>query len=111
MTIIGIAIVILLLGVIALMFVIGSRALKLSTEIDDGDREVPVDDTLSPTVSPTIAPVGNVVKELDPNSMLAKITEQRGFLKCGIPTEQPGFAVYDTNQNDFIGFDVDMVSF
>ena len=111
MTIIGIAIVILLLGVIALMFVIGSRALKLSTEIDDGDRGAPVDETLSPTVSPTKAPVGNVIKELDPNSMLAKITEQRGFLKCGIPTEQPGFAVYDTNQNDFVGFDVDMVSF
>ena len=119
MTIIGLTIVILLIGVIAMMFFIGTKTWKQNFVGDDqgknnnNNKGPSILDGLtpisSPTESPTKSPVQTLLTDLDPNSMLAIITEQRGFLRCGIPTEKPGFSVYDNIEHDFVGFDVDLV--
>jgi hypothetical protein len=68
-----------------------------------------------PTPAPTKAtlPPGNLFptpdqSTFDPKTTLGRI-RQLGFLRCGVPVDQPGFATVNVETGKFEGFDVDMV--
>ena len=118
--VLGVLIILLLIGVIITVAVTASGsdddmagsnpAAQLSPSLPPVLITPPPRPPTEAPATATTAPPASIIPTSEPKTTLAKV-RQRGFLRCGVPIDKPGFATLNLDTLQYEGFDVDMVSF
>jgi hypothetical protein len=102
-------------GVVAIVLLVGlivAVAIALTQDNNsssNSNKSPTIPPALNPEGgSPTLPPGATGVPTPEPQNTLGKV-KKRGTLRCGVPVDQPGFALENATSGRMEGFDADLV--